>query len=174
MPSSKLELAPAILNLAWECKPKRILDIGPGKGKYGLLIREYLNPVETLDCVEAWPPYLAAFPWLYGIYDHVISADVREMRVEGLGFYDVVLMIDVIEHMDKEAGIQLLERIPGWVIVCTPEQFFQNPEADEIPTEKHRSLWSRADFGNRVDDDRSMLGGVLVRLRALEKGMAAG
>lgn len=167
MPSSKLELAPTILNMGWVCNPKRILDVGPGKGKYGLLIREYLNPLERLDCVEAWEPYVSEFPWLAAIYDNLIIGDVRDLSNEHLAEYDVVLMIDVIEHMDKEDGLTLLNRIPGAVIVCTPENFFQNPEADEIPTEKHRSLWELADFGDRVEVDNSQLGGVLVRLKRL-------
>lgn len=173
MPSSKLELAPTILNMAYVCNPNRILDVGPGVGKYGLLIREYLNPVDQLDAVEAWTPYVRQFPWLEAIYDHVIRADVRDLSNELLAAYDVVLMIDVIEHMEKEAGLRLLGRIPGRVIVCTPENFFQNPEADEIPPEKHRSLWSVADFGERVEVDNSQLGGVLVRLKPLAKAVSA-
>lgn len=173
MPSSKLELAPTILNMAYVCNPNRILDVGPGVGKYGLLIREYLKPVDQLDAVEAWPLYVKEFPWLSAIYDRIFICHAGALSDSQLAAYDVVLMIDVIEHMEKDEGLDLLGRIPGRVIVCTPENFFQNPEADEIPPEKHRSLWSVADFGERVEVDNSQLGGVLVRLKPLAKAMSA-
>jgi ribosomal protein RSM22 (predicted rRNA methylase) len=64
MPSSNLVLAPSILAMAAEVKPRRILDVGPGNGKYGLLVREYLPPLEELVAVEAEPRYVDSFPWL--------------------------------------------------------------------------------------------------------------
>lgn len=168
MPSSNLALWPAIIHLAWELKPRLVLDVGPGHGKGAVLLREYIGcpPIERVDAVEAWPGYVTER--LLCLYDHVYGCDVLELADHELEVYDLVLMIDVIEHLEKDVGAELLARIPGWAIVCTPESFFENPEHEEIPPEQHRSLWSVADFGDRVEHDASQLGGVLVRLRALE------
>lgn len=166
MPSSNLAVWPPLIHLAWELRPRRILDVGPGRGKAGILLREYIGepPVECIDAVEAEPSYVT--PRLRALYDDVYTADVLDVPDTFFRFYDLVLMADVIEHLPKEAGRQLLDHIPGWVIVCTPEEFFHNP-AHLPESERHRSLWSVADFGDRLEHDASQLGAVLVRLRPL-------
>ena len=163
MPTSNLALAPAIIHLCWEVQPARILDVGPGWGKYGLLLREYVNPKATIDAVEMEPSYIT--PRLEAIYDTVYKCDVRDFGEGTLEtWYDLVLMVDVIEHLTKEDGLALLERIPGHVVVCTPSEFFQNP--DTVPSEVHRSLWTPEDFGDRLEVQWvNAQGAVLVRLK---------
>lgn len=165
MPSSNLALAPTIIHLVHIAQPHRnVLDVGPGRGKYGLLLREYLNePPEILDAIEVEPSYIT--PRLKAIYDEVFLDDVRNWSGKDLGFYDVVLLVDVIEHLDKDEGLELLERIPGRVVVCTPEEFFSNGPGLP-PSEEHRSLWTRQDFGavRTIDVDASALGGVIISL----------
>jgi hypothetical protein len=137
--------------MVWRAQPRSILDVGPGWGKAGVLLREYVGvpPIERVDAVELWRPYVTLR--LRALYDDVFICDVRDLSDEQLGSYDLVLMADVLEHLGKLEGLALLERIPGHVVVCTPREFFQNPEAGEIPPEEHRSLWTREDFGDRVD-----------------------
>lgn len=163
MPSSLLALAPTIIHMVWEKDAKRILDVGPGRGKYGLLIREYVGDPERLDAVEMHDGYVSER--LRAIYDEVIVEDVCELTDDELERYDLVLMADVIEHIEKDRALKLLERIPGSVIVSTPVEFFENPA--ELPdSERHVSHWTIEDFGERVELDCSQLGAVLVRLRA--------
>jgi hypothetical protein len=172
MPSSALPLVPTNVFTALEHKPRTVLDVGPGHGKYGLLLREYAPWLERLDAVEGEPRYLERFPWLERIYDNVIVGDVAELFGMEL-FYDLVLMVDVLEHLDHDAGEALLRRIPGRVIVCTPAVFFQNPEADQgFETERHRSLWTVAELAAirplEVEDVyAASIGGILVRMAPL-------
>ena len=167
VPTSNLALWPTILSLVYQVAPASILDVGPGHGKAGILLREYVGspPIERLDAVEGWEPYVTAR--MRALYDHIHERDVMLLSAEELAVYDLVLMVDVIEHLTKDDGLALLERIPGRVVICTPEVFFQNPEARTIWTEEHRSLWCLADFGDRVEADASALGGVVVRLGPL-------
>lgn len=139
-----------------------MLDVGPGHGKAGILLREYAG-VERVDAVEAWPAYRT--PRLHALYDTVFACDVLDLPPLALRGYELVLMVEVLEHLEKADGLALIDRIPGWIVICTPAAFFQNPEADAIPPERHRSLWSATDFGDRLEHDASQLGGVLVRLR---------
>lgn len=166
MPTSKLELTPVIVNMAWEVAPTTILDVGPGYGKMGLLCREYLEKPLVIDAVEMEPRYVTER--LTAIYDHVNVKDVTQLRPELLAQYDLVLLIDVIEHLEKPDGLRLLESITGNVIVSTPRDFFQNPECEEYPSECHRSHWTLDDFGGRIDRDESseVHGITLVRLHA--------
>jgi hypothetical protein len=161
MPTSNLALWPAILNLVYETPHRRVLDVGPGWGKAGVLLREYCG-CEVVDAVELWEPYVT--PRLRANYDTVLRADICAVPGFALSTYDVVLMIEVLEHLEKADGLELLDRIDCPVVVCTPAEFFQNPEHELVPPETHRSLWSVEDFGERLEIDASQMGGVLVRL----------
>lgn len=167
MPTSCLELAPRLINLIETVLHDRVLDVGPGFGKYGLLLREYLNvKPKRLDCVEMHPGYITSI--MHAIYDDVHLGDVTEWTKEQLRHYDVVLLVDVIEHMEKDAGVDLLNRIQGRVVLSTPEEFFeQGGDGTGLPdTEIHRSHWTLADFDRtgRVEFGRIEQGGVIVRL----------
>lgn len=175
MPTSRLEVTPAALHLVWQVRPQdrplELLDVGPGLGKYGLLVREYVDRDAQVHAVEAEKRYIT--PRLEAIYDDVVYSDVTALPSGYLESFDVVLMIDVLEHLDAGDAATLLARIPGWVVICTPRDWFQNPEADEYPTERHRSHWTEATIqvasAGRVEyADRRALrdhGAVLVRLR---------
>lgn len=196
VPTSLLDLAPTVLNMVHRSPARTLLDVGPGFGKYGLLLREYLgvHRFRRLDAVEAEERYIDGFPWLAELYDTLYLGDVagaawREYEpgsgdlgeppwVKGgvvdapmrLAEYDLVLMGDVLEHIDEAAAQRLLERIPGRVLVNTPVAFFQNPEADQgWETERHRSSWSVSKLARirDVEQDASQLGAVLVMLAPL-------
>lgn len=160
MPTSNLHLAPDVITLIDQAHPRTVLDVGPGRGKFGILVREYVPTLDSIEAVEAWEPYVTSL--LQCIYDFVHVQDVRDMPDDRLASFDLVLMSEVIEHMPKEDGLALLDRIPGHVVVTTPEQFF--PSVDYPPTERHVSHWALEDFGDRVEADSSRLGGIVVRL----------
>jgi SAM-dependent methyltransferase len=175
MPSSNLWLAPKVLHYIADAKPRRVLDVGPGNGKYGVLMREYVPSLEHLAAVEAEARYVRSFPWLSAIYDELIVADVLSLDDDYLATFDLVLMADVLEHLDQDLAGELLRAIPGRIIVVTPRDYFQNPEAlHGWPTENHRSHWSAASIaeaaGRPLDredvDALDAFGGVLVRVSA--------
>lgn len=160
MPTSNLHLAPTVITLVDQAHPKTILDVGPGRGKFGVLCREYVPTLTYIAAVEAWEPYVT--DRLRCIYDYVFVRDVRHLADDTLQSYDLVLMSEVIEHLPKDDGLRLIERIPGHVVITTPKEFF--PSVDYPPTERHVSHWTRDDFGDRIEEDRSSLGGIVVRL----------
>lgn len=174
MPSSNLYVWPRILHLVAEAvaplDTPAVLDVGPGCGKGGLLLREYVRRDLRVDAVEAEQRYLEQHEWLWAIYDVIYHDDVCNLSTATLGEYDVVLLGDVLEHLDQDAGCALLERIPGFVVIATPRDFFQNPEADQgWPTERHRSQWSAETIAAVRPVDREeadapdTLGAVIVR-----------
>jgi 2-polyprenyl-3-methyl-5-hydroxy-6-metoxy-1,4-benzoquinol methylase len=167
MPTSLLALAPEVLSMVWEIQPKRVLDIGCGWGKYGLLLRENFSRdfFQKLDCIEVEDSYHQGRQGeiLYAVYDQVWRRNASDMDLTFYSEYDLVLMIDVIEHLEKEDGIALLEKINCKIIISTPVEFFQTDEG--LPeSEKHKSLWTIEDFGDRVIKDNSQKGAVLVTL----------
>lgn len=166
MPTSNLHNAPVLCKLVREAtpEPKRVLDVGPGHGKYGVLLREYAG-VERVDAVEMWEPYVADYR-LDGIYDKVLVGDALELTEEDLDPYDLVFSVSSIEHMPKEPAIDFLRRCRGSVVVATPMAWMQ--EDHPVPTERHQSLWTMADFRQRFprrfDLEANQRGAIIVRL----------
>lgn len=152
MPSSDHRQIPIIIDIVKEVKPKTVLDIAFGFGKYGLLIKEYLRPkpyidkwqsVERVDGLEVFPDYVTDIQ--RAIYDNVIIANAIDHEYEP---YDLFLMVDCIEHMSKEDGNKLLDKIRmlGRVLVVTPRRFEVHPPRYGNPLEEHISVWGVDDF----------------------------
>ena len=157
MPTSNLHQISDVVELIVAADPQSILDVGVGFGKYGVLAREYLELLDgraiygdwrrRIDGVEIFPDYLTGLHET--VYDQVIVGDAAEI-LPGLGeqSYDLVLLIDVIEHFDRPTGNEILRqslRVGRNVIVSTPLGFFTQ-EGFDNPHEQHRSRWSRRDL----------------------------
>lgn len=150
MPSSFVDSVPPIVQLMIDEDPQSICDVGPGWGKYGLMAREYLPDLERIDAVEVWQgrlrPRVAAMQ--DEIYDHVQVNDARNLDPEFWRGYQLILMIDVIEHMSKEQGKNLVNSMleAGCdVIVSTPKVWVEQHD-DLNPHEEHVSHWDWQDF----------------------------
>lgn len=86
------------------------------------------------------------------------------MDVRRLGFrpkcFDAVIVLDVLEHLEKTDGIHLLDELERIatrkVIVQTPNGFI--PQMDENPLQVHRSGWNVDDFRRRGYLVRGMAG----------------
>lgn len=162
MPSSRPNHIPAVLGIMLRLEPASILDIGTGFGKWGLLIREYTdirlsereperydreNWRVQIDGIEGFPRYLT--PVHDYVYDTVHVGDMRDV-IEDLGRYDMILLGDVIEHIEKAEGEALLRKClahcSGAVVVSTPAVFTEQGEACGNALETHRSFWRSRDF----------------------------
>ncbi|MFH2103069.1 MAG: class I SAM-dependent methyltransferase [Chloroflexota bacterium] len=158
MPTSPWNSITPIMDIVMGLSPRpdRILDVGIGFGKYGFLCREYLSywnlpdiPRQmVIDGIEAFPDYAGDLQ--RGIYDELHLGDaLGVLEKMPPGDYDLVLLIDVIEHFSRDAGLRLLgqcRRVGKAVIVSTPRRFWPQEAAWDNPWEVHKSLWSRADL----------------------------
>lgn len=157
MPTSWYHVIPDILNLIQQEQPKSLLNIGVGFGKYGLLIRDILElPFERynknqwtciIDGVEAFRNYKNPIhDYIYNkiYYDNIIDV------IDNLPIYDIILLIDVLEHFTKVEGkflIQkLCEHINKSIIISTP--LYPDKQKDYIGNvyEEHKSRWYITDF----------------------------
>lgn len=161
MPSSFSSQIATILHLVSCIKPRKVLDIGKGYGKYGFLLHEYLGIPEDIkidrtksmkeqsrleiDCVEVDEDLL--LPHLGQFYREVIVSDIIR-SYESLGAYDLVMMIDVIEHLPKADAIKIVKHFVeqgAHVLVATPHDFFEQ-ERNQSVYEHHVSHWKLKDF----------------------------
>lgn len=172
MPTSHFQQLNEIMRLVMICKPKSVLDIGVGFGKYGVLCREYLElwtdynqflkhgvlgerPKITLrpplliqiDGIEVYSNYLS--PLHDYIYDQIFQGDALEVLPTLTRHYELILLIDILEHFSFDDGLRVLAICNGIadnVLVSTPREFKpQNPEFGN-QFEIHRSHWELSDF----------------------------
>ena len=135
-----------------ELNPKKILDIGPGYGKYGLLFREYLEIWKTIphksevkiDAVEVFPEYIS--PVHKYIYNKVYIGNAAKVIKKIKTSYDLIVLIDVIEHMEKKDGIKLIRELKKkseFILITTPKKHIEQTDLFSNKYEIHRSLWKR-------------------------------
>ncbi len=116
MPTSHHSYISDVIDIVRKKKPKSILDIGVGFGKWGHLFREYTDIINgrikkedwktRIDGVEIFKEYITAHQ--EEIYDNIYIANVKN-RIKSVTLYDFVFMSDVLEHMEKKAGITTLK-----------------------------------------------------------------
>ena len=118
-----------------------ILDVGPCWGKYRILL-----PGWAMDACEAWEPYVREEN-LASMYRQVRTMDICDLVVspqwhrEGAGvIYDVVILGDVLEHIERPRATELVKRLLdtcGEVFVAVPYLNQQGPEHGN-PYQNHR------------------------------------
>jgi hypothetical protein len=184
MPSSRPHAIPTTVHVVRQLEPASILDVGVGFGKWGLLFREYTDIRASeadsdryrreawkvrIDGVEGFPQYLT--PVHEYVYDRIHVGLVQDL-VEQLDEYDVVHVGDMIEHLPKAEGMRVLEKLLARtrkaLIASTPK--YDTHQADSVANEleRHRSVWTKADFqrlpgANVVTVDKTLLLAVIVK-----------
>jgi hypothetical protein len=162
MPSSRPNTIPTVIHVVRQLRPRSILDVGVGFGKWGHLFREYTDIVEAerdprryerrhwrvrIDGIEGHAPYVTAMHRF--LYNRVHLGDAGAL-LKKLPRYDLIFLGDIIEHFDKPTGRQLLRdavaKANKAVIVSTPKYDTGQAALCGNELERHRSLWAAKDF----------------------------
>lgn len=155
MPSSRYGSIPFVLDLVIKMQPKSILDCGIGFGKWGVLFREYLDiwkvnkpfqeRVTRIDGVEIFSEYENS---VWKVYDNIYTGNIIDLIPElSVHKYDLLFMGDVIEHLDKEEGKNLLKELSyNHIIVITPLHVLKQETVYNNQYETHKSEWRYQDF----------------------------
>ena len=149
MPYSEDFFDEDIQNLILKWGYKSFLDIGAGAGKYGKMIREMI-PNANITGIEIDSEYINKFD-LDGKYDRLLNTNIITFIRDNPGFVtDVVIIGDLIEHLPKSEGIDLINYLvyrTAKIIVVYPRKYIQY-DIDNKSHEVHRSVWSANDFIN--------------------------
>lgn len=142
-----------IMNEVYRLQPERTADLGIGFGKYGPLFREVLDGMHGrcrpeqwqryLLGVEAWPAYRNPS---WDCYSEVTLGDFAAMDISG---FDLVTMIDSLEHLEPEQGRELLNWLlarNGHVIVSVPVGRCDQGAEYGNQYESHRTQFSGNEF----------------------------
>lgn len=150
MPISGWDPIDPIMNRIQSIRPESALDIGVGTGQWGFMLRNYLdmrygrierkNWKLTLDGIEGFQQYRNP-AWDY--YDNVVIGDAFDVLRNGGRCYDAILMIEVLEHFQKDTGIWVLKKLAEigrhvFVSYANMEQGAFMGNSFEV----HRSVWT--------------------------------
>jgi len=145
-----------ILIKQFDKNSQSVLDLGCGQGQPMLIIKDAQSK-KKLDIksvgVDEFLPNIK-FCKSHKIYDMCIHSDIRKVRFKPKSF-DTVLLLDVLEHLERQDGTKILEKIETigrkQIIVFTPVGF--QPQAKSLvnknPLEAHKSGWSPDEMRKR-------------------------
>jgi len=151
MPYSAMVFDQIVAAVIEKMRPTSVLDIGPGAGKYGLIIkalRELGVDIESLAAVEIDQSYIDQFK-LNDIYDMVQLGDASLLPDVGPDAqWDLVILGDVLEHFRKSRGADLIDYLyyrTKYIILVVPIDYIQGAWEGHH-AEAHISTWYPADF----------------------------
>jgi len=137
-------------------QPMSVLDVGFGFGMAGMIAREYgdvwqlrIQPNEwavRIDGIEIFAPYVMQHQ--KHIYNATFIGDALEILPK-LGSYDLILCIDVLEHLAKLDGLRLLELIAEHgthFLISTPSEFFPQTGFKGNEAERHLAYWTATEL----------------------------
>jgi len=116
-----------------------VLDLGCGRNSP---IQYYNVPFSV--GVELSEPYLEESK-KKGIHNQYMKADIRKVEFK-LKSFDAVLCLEVLEHLTKEEGYELIKKMERWarkkIIITTPNEYLRRDGYDNNPLQEHKSGWS--------------------------------
>jgi len=119
-----------------------VLDVGVGSGTY----RRLLDPdhIAKWTGVEIWAPYISQFG-LDKLYDEMIVSDAYYLDWTMVGYPDLTILGDVLEHMPRDRARMVLRKAvhrSKYVIVSIP--IIHYPQGAEFGNkwETHETTWT--------------------------------
>lgn len=157
MPTSWYHVIPSILEFIERYRPRSILDVGVGFGKYGVLLREALEVPHGRYHKSQWRLKVEGIEVFRGYknplheycYDRIYYEEVTSI-LHKLPQYDFILLIDVLEHLEKDQGRklirELLDHCTQCVLISTP--LYPSAQGGYLGNEyeTHKSRWVITDF----------------------------
>lgn len=125
---------------------KNILELGVGYGVFGSLIKNNIKDSKLFG-IEIFLPYFDKIPKQY--YDGLFNQDMRFFNYEDFckkDQIDSILLIDSLEHLTREDGIILLdrlERICKLIIISVPIIDYKQGKEFGNEWEEHKTQWKQ-------------------------------
>lgn len=142
MPTSDAQGRDWVAERLLKLNPREVVDVGPGDGTYAREMR-HCTPNARWTAIEIWEPYVERFG-LDKIYDKVVVSDVMDYPFSEIDMIDVVILGDVVEHLEvADARLLLTElksKVKNIVVSIPIVESFQG-ECEGNPYEAHLYQW---------------------------------
>jgi hypothetical protein len=159
----------SILKSEGKIQHNRALDLGVGEGAYFNWLNHLYVPggdkFKTMDQnwainqgplagafwlgIEIWTPYIKKFN-LEDKYNKIINDDIRTVDYSSMGYFDVAIAGDVLEHMSKEDAVSVVNKvldISTYLFINIPIIHYPQEEYDGNPYEAHiKDDWSHKEM----------------------------
>lgn len=112
----------------------QILDVGPGMGQYGHLLKDLGY---TIDAVEIFEPYIERYN-LKEKYNNIYIDNIMNFDFSK---YSILILGDILEHLSIEDAHKLLNKITKnkqKCIVCVPYELEQGEAYGNIYETHHQ------------------------------------
>lgn len=157
MPTSNWQNISYNIEFIRKINPQTILDVGVGFGRWGILMREFLEVWDDgnykgdwkrkIDGVEIFPEYLKDYHSYF--YNNIYQQDAYNFLRETENKYDLINFGDVIEHFTKNKAYEIMKLAlekGKYSIVNIPIGTNWQQECDYNKYEDHLSSWEISDF----------------------------
>jgi len=159
MPANRgVHVSAEIEEVKW-LKPNSILDVGIGFGSMGVLFRQATDVRKSERNPESyhdWPTRIDGieiFEWyrnpVWQVYTNVYIGNAMDV-LDTLDKYDMVYCGDMIEHISKEDGYKLIEKMLDhsnqWIQIATPSPAPPQEAILGNENERHVSEWTEQEF----------------------------
>jgi len=139
-------LKPVLLHVFPDhAQPRSVLDIGFGRGELGQMIKH--NPSTAhwvVDGIDGFDVTCRNVPLFEkGYYRHIWHGYAQELELSDLQSYDVLCLLDVIEHLDAPTAKNLLRNLlsslgdKAVLFISTPLWFYPQDPQQEGDLEEH-------------------------------------
>ncbi|MDX2131187.1 MAG: hypothetical protein SFY69_03935 [Planctomycetota bacterium] len=193
MGTSNWQQIPFCIEALMKMAPERVLDVGVGFGRWGIITREFCDVWYSrifkedwkihIEGIEAFPKSLSAYHREF--YNVIHTGDAAKVIPTLAGPWSVVIFGDVLEHFDKPTANRLLEHCLAhseYVLVNIPlGEEHEQGAAYGNEYERHLSSWDIPDFAGptlvRHVELRDYIGrpyGSFILSRADPKNLRAG
>jgi hypothetical protein len=147
MPTSDYHAVSSIMGEIQRLSPASVLELGVGFGKFGVLCREILDARfgrcrrdQWQTLIHGWEIWREYDNPCWDVYDQVVRANFANAPFTE---FDLVLMIDSLEHLSPDSGRSLLRDLVKHnrhVIVSVPNGRMDQGETYGNAAEAH--LWT--------------------------------
>ena len=157
MPTCDPRLLSPVMQKIVVIQPKRVLELGIGMGKWGVLLREYTDvwwgrmrgseQSTVIDGIEIFEGYRNP---LWDVYDSIKIGNVLDL-LPWMPDYDIILCLELLEHLPKAVGIsfiQLVLKKCNWLFLSYTNSHQGAAWGNEH--EKHISTWAPEEIPNSV------------------------
>ncbi len=146
------------IGLIRSINPQKILDMGVGFGRWGILCREFLevwngktfpeNWNVHIDGVEIFPKNISEYHRQF--YSNIFIEDAYDFIVSSNDYYDLIILGDVLEHFEKEIAKDFLRECitrSRFTMLNIPiGNYWKQDVKYGNESERHLSFWKLREF----------------------------
>jgi SAM-dependent methyltransferase len=154
MPISSFSIVSLIACELTSRAPQTVLDLGCGSGFYGAVIYNFVDLVyKRMTRIIGVEPFKGYDNPNWRHYAMVYNKSIDAfLTLDNSNTYDMILFLDVIEHMTRDEGLKLIALLKhklsykGILLISTPGRFTPQDAEFGNELERHISFYTPDDF----------------------------